>query len=65
MKTETAYWNTKTHMFKGDEHICSACGYVSKKRTGKCPGCGRKMRKGKKDLGWIDGMEAFDAIFGD
>lgn len=55
----------RTHFFMRDEYECSACGYRATRPFKTCPRCGSSIRGGKSDSGWVDDLEAFDALFGD
>ncbi len=37
---KAVHWVQKTHLFRADEFICSACGSVSSKPYKVCPTCG-------------------------
>ena len=60
-----AYWTQKTHFFRADEFICSACGKVCEKPRRVCPGCGAKMSKTKYDPSWVDEAEAVSILLDD
>ncbi|MBO6017641.1 MAG: hypothetical protein J6P42_06355 [Oscillospiraceae bacterium] len=59
------YWTRRTHLFRADEYICSACGRVSAKPWKTCPECGSIMKKVKAEASWVDEMEAASAIVDD
>lgn len=61
----TPYWIRKTHLFRSDEYICSACGAVCPKPYAACPSCGAKMGKTKYDPSWVDEAEMMSAIIDD
>ena len=67
-----ASWTQKTHLFKADEYICSACGASSRNafichRQRHCaiPRCGAKMKNGRYEASWVDEAEALSAILDD
>ena len=60
-----ARWTRKTHLFRADEYICSACGRISAKPYAVCPACGAKIGKTKYDPDWVDEAEALSAILDD
>ncbi len=62
---KTAQWIHHSHLFRADEYICSACGAVCGKPWKRCPKCGRSMKKGKYDPGWVDEAEAMSALLDD
>ena len=62
---KTAKWIEKTHLFRPDEYVCSACGASFRKPAPACPHCGVKMNGGKYDPHHIDELEAMDMLFGD
>ena len=64
-KLHKAYWTQKTHLFRSDEYICSACGYSAGKPYKQCPSCGSDMCKNKYDPSWVDEAEMMDIFFGD
>lgn len=59
------HWIRRTHVFRGDEFVCSACGAVAGRAKRLCPKCGAVMKGVKSDHGWVDEMEAIDAFFED
>ena len=61
----TAYWIKNTHIFQRDEYVCSNCGARFVRPSKFCKECGCRMTGTKSDVGWVDEMEAFDAIFDD
>ena len=61
----SARWIVHTHVFRGDEYECSACGEVVSKPKKSCPNCGAVMKGSKSDLGWVDELEALDAFLDD
>lgn len=65
-KTKTnAYITHKTHLFRADEFICSACGHIERKKFRRCPSCGADMSKRKYEPTWVDEAEIMDIISGD
>ncbi|MBO4324393.1 MAG: hypothetical protein J5845_03185 [Lachnospiraceae bacterium] len=62
---KTAYWIRNTHLLRQDEFVCSFCKRKTAKPLSYCPHCGSIMKGTKSDTGWVDEMEAIDAIFGD
>ena len=60
-----AGWTQKTHLFKADEYICSACGASCGKPEKTCPCCGAKMKNGRYEASWVDEAEALSAILDD
>ena len=64
-KQKKARWIQKTHLFRADEYICSACQFKTVKPASQCPSCGSVMRGKKYDPNWVDEMEIFDILMGD
>ena len=62
MKKKTARWIRKTHLFRRDEYVCSACGYRTDKQYKACPQCSAPMKGTKYEASWIDEMEEYDAL---
>ena len=60
-----ASWTQKTHLFKADEYICSACGASFGKPAKNCPRCGAKMKNGRYEASWVDEAGALSAILDD
>ncbi len=60
-----AQWIQKTHLFRADEYICSACGAVSSKPYRECPACGTPMKKTDYDASWVDEAEELSALLDD
>ncbi|SCW68756.1 hypothetical protein SAMN02910456_02601 [Ruminococcaceae bacterium YRB3002] len=58
-------WIEHAHLFSGSTYECSLCHRSYKATSGRCPGCGAEMRKGKYDPQWVDELEMMDAIFDD
>ncbi len=65
MKTKTAHWIQRTHLFRRDEYECPACGSRTDKPYKTCPHCGQQMSGIGYDPSWVDEMESIDAIFED
>mgnify|MGYP007069940400 FL=1 len=65
MKTKSAHWIQKTHLFRKDEYECSACCCRADKPNKTCPHCTLPMKGSKYDPSWVDEMDAMDAIFDD
>ena len=64
MKT-TAHWVRRTHLFRPDEYLCSACGTSAGRAYTVCPACGAVMKKTKYDPGWVDEAEGLSALLDD
>lgn len=62
---KSAYWIQRTHLFRADEYLCSACGAVSNNPYRECPRCGCRMKKNKYDPSWVDEAETLSAILDD
>ena len=60
-----AHWTRRTHLFRADEYICSACGASCQKPTPSCPACCATMKKTKYDPSWVDEAEGLSAILDD
>lgn len=65
MKPKKAYWTQRTHLFRSDEYICSACKHIAAGPKRECPYCGAKMKGSKYDPNWVDEIELADAIWGE
>ncbi len=63
MKSE--YWIQRTHLFRADEYICSACGASCNKPYRTCPACGARMKKSKYDPSWVDEAEGLSTLLDD
>lgn len=63
MKQRTAHWIQKTHLFRSDEYICSACNYKAKKAERLCPGCSSIMKNCKYNPNWVDEIEMAELLF--
>ncbi len=61
---KTAYLTQRTHLFKSDEYICSACGCKMDRPFRECPSCHAGMTKSKSDPSWVDEAAIID-IFDD
>lgn len=46
---KSAHWIQRTHLFRADEFICSACRTICDKPYRSCPACGAPMKKTKYD----------------
>lgn len=62
---KSAYWTRRTHLFRADEFICSACGASRPKPTASCPACGARMKKTKYDAAWADEAEGLSTLLDD
>lgn len=62
---KSAYWIQRTHLFRADEYICSACGNSSNKAYRTCHACGKRMKKSKYDPSWVDEAEGLSALLDD
>ena len=62
---KAAHWIQKTHLFRADEFICSACGAKSDKPYKVCPACGSPMKKTRYDASWVDEAEGLSALLDD
>ena len=62
-KKKVPYWIQKTHLFRKDEFICSACGCKAKKAYRYCPACGSYMIKVRYDASWVDEAEFMDMMW--
>ena len=60
-----AYWTRKTHLFRADEYICSACRSSCRRPRKVCPVCGTPMKKTKYDPSWVDEAECLSAMVDD
>ena len=61
----SAHWIQRTHLFRSDEYICSACDASCKKPYTVCPACGTSMKKAKYDPSWVDEAESISALLDD
>ena len=62
---KSAHWIQKTHLFRADEYICSACNGESGKPYKVCPACGAPMKKAKYEASWVDEAEGLSALLDD
>ena len=62
---KTARWIQKTHLFRADEFVCSACGRAFARATQRCPNCGAVMKRTKVDPSWVDEAEGLSALLDD
>ncbi len=62
---KAAHWIRRTHLFRADEFVCSACGASAQKPSASCPTCGAPMKKTKVDPSWVDEAEGLSAILDD
>ena len=60
-----AHWIQKTHLFRADEFVCSACGANSDRPYRSCPACGAPMKKSTYEASWVDEAEGLSAILDD
>lgn len=60
-----AHWIRRTHLFRPDEFVCSACGASVQKPSSSCPACGAPMKKTKYDPSWVDEAEGLSALLDD
>ena len=64
-RMKAAHWTQRTHLFRADEFICSACRSVSDKPYSVCPVCGASMKKTRQDASWVDEAEGLSAMLDD
>ena len=62
---KAAHWVQKTHLFRPDEYICSACGTSCDKPYSVCPACGVPMGNTKYDASWVDEAAYLSTILDD
>ena len=62
---KTAHWIQKTHLFRADEFVCSACGASADSPYRVCPGCGAPMKKSSYTASWVDEAEGLSAFLDD
>lgn len=62
---KASHWIQRTHLFRADEYICSACRSVYDKLYKVCPVCGVPMKKTKYDASWVDEAEGLSALLDD
>ena len=65
MAMKAAHWEKRTHLFRADEYICSACGASSRKPYKSCPNCGTAMGKTRYNATWVDEAEGLSALLDD
>ena len=65
LKMKSAHWTQRTHLFRADEYICSACKASCDEPYMVCPSCGAPMKKSKYDPSWVDEIEAMSAMLDD
>ena len=55
-----ARWKRRTHLFKKDDYVCSACHKTSPSPAGVCPCCGAPMKsKYAKQARWLRSRRTF------
>ena len=59
---KSAFWTQRTHLFRADEYICSACNASSKKPYQICPSCHSPMKRSNFDPSWVDEAEMLSAL---
>ena len=59
---KAAHWIRRSHLFRADEYICSACRRVSSRPLQTCPSCGSDMKKVRSDASWVDEAEGLSAL---
>ncbi len=64
-KVKRVHWIQKTHLFRADEFVCSACGASYDKPYKACPHCQAVMGKSKYDASWVDEAEGLSALLDD
>ena len=62
---KAAHWTQRTHLFRSDEYICSACGASCDRPYRVCPSCGTLMKKAEYDPSWVDEAEGLSALLDD
>ena len=60
-----AHWTRRTHLFRADEFICSACKASCDMPCAVCPSCGAAMKNAKYDPSWVDEAEGLSALLDD
>lgn len=58
-------WIQKTHLFRKDEYICSACRAPCDKPYQICPNCGTEKTKVSYDASWVDEAEEMSIMLDD
>ena len=59
---KAAHWIQRSHLFRADACICSACGAACDRPCAKCPDCGMPMKKTKNEPTWADEAECLSAL---
>lgn len=62
---KTANWTQRTHLFRSDEYICSACKASRDKPYKVCPSSSTPMKKAKYEPSWVDDAEGLSALLDD
>ena len=62
---KSAHWTRRTHLFRADEYICSACGHSAPRPASSCPHCKAAMKRTKYDPSWVDEAEGLSAMLDD
>lgn len=62
---KTAHCTQRTHLYRADEFICSACRHVSGKPYNVCTTCRAVMKKARYDANWVAEAEGLSAILDD
>ena len=57
-----SHWVRRTHLFRTDEYICSACGHASDRPYKACPHCSAVMKRTGYDPSWVDEAEELSAL---
>ena len=57
-----AHWIRRTHLFRPDEYLCSACGASCDRPAGLCPVCGAPMNRTRHEPSWVDEAEELSAL---
>lgn len=58
-------WIQKTHLFRKDEFICSACRAVCDKPYQMCPVCGTEKTRVSYEASWVDEAEEMSIMLDD
>ena len=58
-------WIQKTHLFRKDEFICSACRAACDKPYQICPVCGTEKTKVSYEASWVDEAEEMSIMLDD
>ncbi len=59
---KAARWIRRTHLFRPDEYVCSACGASFDRPYAVCPRCGEAMKRTACDPSWVDEAEELSAL---